>query len=82
MALGTSRIVSESSQLESYPLTVVDGIETILMLANRMAQLAANIRGAARRAEQLEDMDTNDLFIEVYRDLDKWLWFLEAHLQK
>jgi starvation-inducible DNA-binding protein len=82
MALGTSRIVSESSQLESYPLTVVDGIETILVLANRMAQLAANIRGAVRRAEQLEDMDTNDLFIEVSRDLDKWLWFLEAHLQK
>jgi starvation-inducible DNA-binding protein len=47
-----------------------------------MAQLAANIRGAARRAEQLEDMDTNDLFIEISRDLDKWLWFLEAHLQK
>lgn len=82
MALGTSRIVSESSQLESYPLTVVDGIETILVLANRMTQLAANIRGAASRAEQLEDMDTNDLFIEVSRDLDKWLWFLEAHLQE
>lgn len=82
MALGTTRIVSESSQLEPYPLTVVDGIETVLVLANRMAQLAASIRGAAKRAEQLEDMDTNDLFIEISRDLDKWLWFLEAHLQK
>lgn len=82
MALGTTRIVSESSQLEPYPLTIVDGIETVLVLANRMAQLAASIRGAAKRAEQLEDMDTNDLFIEISRDLDKWLWFLEAHLQK
>ena len=82
MALGTTRIVSESSQLEPYPLTIVDGIETVLVLANRMAQLAASIRGAANRAEQLEDMDTNDLFIEISRDLDKWLWFLEAHLQK
>ena len=26
-------------------------------------------------------MDTNDLLIEVSRDLDKLLWFLEAHLQ-
>ena len=82
MALGTTRIVSESSQLESYPLTVVDSIETVLVLANRMAQLAASIRGAAKRAEQLEDMDTNDLFIAISRNLDKWLWFLEAHLQK
>lgn len=81
MALGTTRIVSESSQLEPYPLTVVDSIETVLVLANRMAQLAANVRRAAKRAEQLEDMDTNDLFIEISRDLDKWLWFLEAHLQ-
>jgi starvation-inducible DNA-binding protein len=81
MALGTLRIASETSQLETYPLTVVDSMETVMALANRMAQLAANIRSAARRAEDLEDMDTNDLFIEISRDLDKWLWFLEAHLQ-
>jgi starvation-inducible DNA-binding protein len=61
---------------------VVDSIEIVVVLANRMAQLAANIRRAAKRAEQLEDMDTNDLFIQVSRDLDKWLWFLEAHIQK
>lgn len=27
-------------------------------------------------------MDTNDLLIEVSREVDKQLWFLEAHLQK
>jgi len=31
---------------------------------------------------RLQDMDTNDLLIEVRRDIDKHLWFLEAHLQK
>jgi starvation-inducible DNA-binding protein len=82
MALGTTRIASESSRLEAYPLTVVDSIETVLVLANRMAQLAANVRSAAKRAEELEDMDTNDLFTGTSRDLDRWLWFLEAHLQK
>lgn len=54
IALGTTRIVSESSQLEPYPLTVVDSME----------------------------IDTSDLFVEISRDLDQWLWFLEAHLQK
>jgi starvation-inducible DNA-binding protein len=38
-------------------------------------------RAAADQAEMLHDMGTNDLFIEIVRDLDKWLWFLEAHLQ-
>jgi starvation-inducible DNA-binding protein len=26
-------------------------------------------------------MDTNDLYIEISRAIDKRLWFLEAHLQ-
>jgi starvation-inducible DNA-binding protein len=46
-----------------------------------MANLAASTRAAADEAEELEDMATNDLFIEVVRDLDKWLYFLESHLQ-
>jgi starvation-inducible DNA-binding protein len=82
MALDTTRILSESSRLESYPLTAIDRIDTVLVLANRMAQLAANVRSAAKHAEQLRDMDTNDLFTEISRDLDKWLWFLEARPQK
>lgn len=80
-ALGTLRVASATSQLEPYPLTTVESMDTVLALANRMAQLAANVRNAARKAEDLEDMDTNDLLIEVSRDLDKWLWFLEAHMQ-
>jgi starvation-inducible DNA-binding protein len=82
MALDTTRILSESSRLESYPLTAIDRIDTVLVLANQMAQLAASARSADKHAEQLENMDTNDLFTEISRDLDKWLWFLEARPQK
>ena len=31
--------------------------------------------------DELADKDTADLFTGVSRDLDKSLWFLEAHLQ-
>ena len=43
---------------------------------------AAAMRAAVDTAVQHGDMDTSDLFTEVSRELDKALWFLEAHLQK
>ncbi|MGE5603918.1 MAG: ferritin-like domain-containing protein, partial [Nitrososphaerales archaeon] len=55
--------------------------ENVQALPQCYAAVAGNVREAADHAEQQEDMDTNDLLIEVSRDLDKFLWFLEAHLQ-
>jgi starvation-inducible DNA-binding protein len=81
MAMGTVRMAAESSRLEPYPTDVFDSMGTVEVVVRAMADLAATTRGAADHAEELHDMDTNDMFIEVSRDLDKWLWFLEAHLQ-
>jgi starvation-inducible DNA-binding protein len=81
LAMGTVRMAAEATRLEPYPTEVVDSMETVEVVADRLANLAASTREAADRAEKLEDMDTNDLLIEVSRDLDKWLWFVEAHLQ-
>ena len=38
-------------------------------------------RQAIDDANELGDLDTADLFTEVSRGIDKWLWFVEAHLQ-
>jgi starvation-inducible DNA-binding protein len=81
LAMGTVRMAAEATRLEPYPIDVVDSLETVELVADRLANLAASTRKAADQAEKLEDMDTNDLFVEVSRDLDKWLWFVEAHLQ-
>nr|MBA4186169.1 DNA starvation/stationary phase protection protein Dps [Acidobacteriota bacterium] len=32
-------------------------------------------------ADKLDDADTADLFTEVSREIDKLLWFVEAHIQ-
>jgi hypothetical protein len=29
----------------------------------------------------LSDADAADIFAEISRGVDKWLWFVEAHLQ-
>jgi starvation-inducible DNA-binding protein len=39
------------------------------------------VRSAIDDTGKLGDADTADLFTGISRDLDKYLWFLEAHLQ-
>jgi starvation-inducible DNA-binding protein len=31
--------------------------------------------------QTLEDADTADMFTDISRGIDKWLWFVEAHIQ-
>lgn len=81
-ALGTVRMAASSSSLKEFPRDAYGSMDSVDALADRYAMMALNLRESADKAEQLEDMDTNDLFIEVSREVDKQLWFLEAHLQK
>ena len=80
-AKGTVRMAANSSRLEDYSDEPVSSMESVRMLAASYATLAKSTREAIDAAEKAKDMDTSDLFIEVSRDLDKSLWFLEAHLQ-
>jgi starvation-inducible DNA-binding protein len=81
LALGTARMAAESSTLDEYPLEAVDGLETVRVIADRLAAYGASVRKAIDEALELKDQDTGDLFIEVSRAIDKHLWFVEAHLQ-
>ncbi len=81
-ALGTVRMAASSSSLKEFPRDAYGSMDSVDALADRYAMLALKLRDSADKAEQLEDMDTNDLLIEVSREVDKQLWFLEAHLQK
>jgi starvation-inducible DNA-binding protein len=80
-ALGTARMAAQQSELPEYPLNVIDGTDHITALADRLAIYAKSLRQNIRKTDELEDMDTNDLFVEISRAIDKRLWFLEAHLQ-
>jgi len=80
-ALGTARMSSTASRLSEYPVDTFDGHQSIEALIERYAALAATTRTAIDTSDNLGDIDTSDLFTGVSRELDKSLWFLEAHLQ-
>jgi starvation-inducible DNA-binding protein len=81
VAMGTARMAAENTRLPEYPAAATDSMESVQCLVDRYAALAASTRKAIDAADEAGDADTADLFTEISRDLDKWLWFLEAHLQ-
>jgi starvation-inducible DNA-binding protein len=81
-ALGTARMAAHASRLPDYPADVADGLDHVACLVDRYANVAASTRKAIDNASELGDADTADLFTVVSRDLDKYLWFLEAHIQR
>lgn len=81
-ALGTVRMAASASRLPEYPTEVDSDLTHVHLLADRFAALAKSMRSAIDESDKLGDKDTADLCTGISRDLDKHLWFLEAHLQK
>ena len=81
VAEGTARMVAKRSSLAEYPANAVDGRSHVEALSSALAAFGKAARKAIVEANELGDLDTADLFTEVSRGIDKWLWFVEAHLQ-
>jgi starvation-inducible DNA-binding protein len=80
-ALGTVRMAAGASILPEYSLDAVDGLKHVAMLVDRFGILANHFRDAIDRSDELGDQCTSDLYTQICRDVDKRLWFLEAHIQ-
>jgi starvation-inducible DNA-binding protein len=81
IAEGTARVAASRSRLEEYPLDIADGAAHVQALSKALATFAHEVRIAIDEADDLDDADTADLFTEVSRGIDKWLWMVEAHAQ-
>ena len=81
-ALGTVRMAAASSRLPEIPTDINAGVDYVRALVERYGIHANNTRAAIDEADEAGDKDTADLFTEISRELDKDLWFLQAHLQE
>jgi starvation-inducible DNA-binding protein len=81
VAEGTARVVARRSSLSEYPTNTVDGRSHVEALSSALAAFGKSVRNGITDANDLGDLDTADLFTEISRGIDKWLWFVEAHLQ-
>lgn len=79
-AHGTARQVAKRSSLPEFP-TVTDGRAHAEAVATALAAFGKLARAGIDQADKLGDKDTADLFTEISRGTDKWLWFVEAHVQ-
>jgi starvation-inducible DNA-binding protein len=81
VAEGTLATVSSRTTLTAYPPTISDGRDHVDALSKALAGFGKQVRAAIEKADQAGDADTADLFTQVSRDVDKQLWFVEAHLE-
>jgi len=82
IAEGTARVAASRSRLEEYQLTIADGLAHVEAVARALSTFGHEARNAINDADELGDADTADLFTEISRGIDKWLWFVEAHSQE
>jgi starvation-inducible DNA-binding protein len=81
IAEGTARAVAQRTTLLDYPLTIAVGRDHVLALSDVLSQFGRTVRIGIEEMNELEDAASADILTEICRGVDKWLWFVEAHVQ-
>src|SRR5580704_16290917 len=81
VAEGTVRMAAARTRLAEYSPEISDGMAHVEGVARALSTFGQEARNTISEADELEDADTADLFTEISRGIDKWLWFVEAHSQ-
>lgn len=81
VAQGSLQQVAAASRLPPQDFVPSHGSDHVRQLSASIAAFANGTRSCIEPAIDLGDQATADLFIELTREGDKQLWFLEAHIQ-
>jgi starvation-inducible DNA-binding protein len=81
-AEGTVQATAARTTMKPYSLAIVSGRDHVDALSSALSDFGMKVRAAIDKTGKAGDADTADLFTEVSRDVDKYLWFVEAHNQR
>ena len=81
VAEGTIRMAAGRTRLAEYSPEISEGTGHVEAVARALSTFGKEVRATIDQANALDDAGTADLFTEVSRGTDKWLWFVEAHSQ-
>jgi len=81
VAEGTVRMAAVRTRLTEYSPEISEGMAHVEGVARALSTFGEEARKTIDEADELEDADTADMFTEISRGIDKWLWFVEAHSQ-
>ncbi len=76
---GASQAVAAGSTLAPYPTDVTDEKAHLAALAERLGAFGKLARAAIDAADEVNDKGSADLFTSISKQIDKDLWFIEAH---
>jgi starvation-inducible DNA-binding protein len=79
VAEGTARLAAKRSALAEYGAKGAEGREHVQALSNALSAFGKSVRAAIGQTDELGDAGTADVFTEISRGVDKWLWMVEAH---
>jgi len=78
---GTVQATAKRTSMAPYPLEITRGEDHVEAMSNALASFGKKVRSAIDKTGKAGDADTADIFTEISRDVDKYLWFVEAHSQ-
>jgi starvation-inducible DNA-binding protein len=81
-AEGTVQATAARTSLAPYPLQIVSGTDHVEALSSALASFGKKVRAAIEKTDKQGDKDAADIFTEISRDVDKYLWFVEAHNER
>jgi starvation-inducible DNA-binding protein len=79
VAVGTAQAVVERTTLPPYPVDAQDWHSHVDCVSSALAKFGNALRQGIEDADELEDAVTADLFTEIAHEIDKYMWFVEAH---